>query len=78
MIEAVRDTIPELRVQYNGGGGSFKSQIKRADRSGAQFALILGDDELANDCIVIKPLREDKVQFSIQQNELEKFLTTNI
>jgi len=78
LIEAVRDSIPELRVQYNGGGGSFKAQIKRADRSGARFALILGDDELAKDCIVIKPLREDKVQFSIQQNELEKFLATNI
>ena len=57
LAERLRDGLPLLRLQVNCGGGSFKSQFKRADRSGAGLALILGDDEVANASVAIKPLR---------------------
>jgi len=47
LAEQLRDALPGLRVETNCGGGSFKSQLKRADRSGARLAVILGDDEVA-------------------------------
>ena len=45
LAEQLRDAAPALRIETNCGGGSFKSQLKRADRSGARFAVIVGDDE---------------------------------
>ena len=45
LAEQLRDAWPDLAVQINLGGGSFKTQFKRADKSGAEFALVLGDDE---------------------------------
>ena len=54
----------------NCGGGSFKSQMKRADRSGATVALIIGEDELAEKMIGIKALREDSGQISVGWSEL--------
>ena len=47
LAERLRDELPGLRLLVNAGGGSFKSQFKKADKSGARYALILGDDELA-------------------------------
>jgi histidyl-tRNA synthetase len=49
-----------VAVVLNGGGGSFKSQFKRADASGARHALIFGADELARGEVAIKPLRKDE------------------
>ena len=72
--EALREQIPELRLLVHCGGGSFKSQFKRADKSGAAVALILGDDELANNSVSIKYLREDKPQQSLVRDALEDFL----
>jgi len=57
IAEQIRDALPQLRLICHCGGGSFKSQFKRADRSGATVALVLGDDELAQQRIGIKPLR---------------------
>lgn len=57
--ERLRDALPALRLQVHCGGGSFKSQIRRADRSGAKVALILGEDEIANGRLTLKPLRDD-------------------
>ena len=57
VAESLRDELPELRLIVHCGGGGMKARMKRADRSGAGIALILGDDELAADTIVIKPLR---------------------
>ena len=54
--EALRDE--GLRVTLHVGGGSFKSQMKRADASGARFAIIIGDDEAARGLVSMKPLRE--------------------
>jgi histidyl-tRNA synthetase len=58
LAERLRDALPGLRVETNCGGGSFKSQLKRADRSGARLAVILGDDELARGTATVKSLRE--------------------
>jgi histidyl-tRNA synthetase len=57
LAERLRDELPGLGIETNCGGGSIKSQMKRADRSGARFALILGDEELARDVVAVKPLR---------------------
>jgi histidyl-tRNA synthetase len=66
----LRDALPGLRVETNCGGGSFKSQLKRADRSGARVALILGDDELARGVATLKPLRETTEQRQVAFDEV--------
>ncbi|MFJ5445356.1 histidine--tRNA ligase [Methylobacillus methanolivorans] len=60
VAEALRDT--GLSVNLHAGGGSFKSQMKKADQSGAPYALILGDDEVAANEVCLKPLRENGEQ----------------
>lgn len=70
LAEELRNSISGLRVELNLGGGSFKSQMKRADKSGAEFALILGEQELADSCIGIKPLRSTEEQTSVALDEL--------
>ncbi|MCW8826358.1 MAG: histidine--tRNA ligase [Gammaproteobacteria bacterium] len=62
VAEKMRDALPGLRLITHCGGGSFKSQFKKADRSNAQFALILGDDEIDKGEIGIKPLRGGEQQ----------------
>ena len=57
------------------GGGSFKSQFKRADKSGAAWALVYGDAEVANNQVTLKPLRAEAEQQTIADAELESFLT---
>ena len=56
-LEALR--IAGVAVQMHAGGGSFKSQFKKADASGARFALIFGSDELARGEVAVKPLRQE-------------------
>jgi histidyl-tRNA synthetase len=55
--EALREQKPNLRVMQHAGGGSFRSQMKKADKSGASIALILGEDEVAAGTVTVKPLR---------------------
>ncbi|MBX3702980.1 MAG: histidine--tRNA ligase [Steroidobacteraceae bacterium] len=62
LAERLRDALPGAGVQVNMGGGSFKSQLKRADRSGAAVAVVIGDDEAARGVAAIKPLRSDAGQ----------------
>ncbi len=62
VAEQLRDAWPELAVQINLGGGSFKTQFKRADKSGAEFALVLGDDEVARGVVAVKALRRELAQ----------------
>jgi len=62
LAERLRDAWPALRLQINLGGGSFKTQFKRADKSGASFALILGDEELARGVVGVKALRREATQ----------------
>ncbi len=70
VAERLRDEIAGIKVEMNLGGGSFKSQLKRADKSGAQYALVLGDDEIENNCIGLKPLRSDEQQCSLAMERL--------
>lgn len=62
VAEQLRNALPDLRLRVNAGGGSFKSQFKKADKSGARLALVFGDDEAAADTIQIKPLMDDQAQ----------------
>jgi histidyl-tRNA synthetase len=62
LAEQLRDAWPELALQVNLGGGSFKTQFKRADKSGAEFALVLGDDEAARGVVAVKALRQEAAQ----------------
>ena len=68
--EELRDKIDGVRVELNLGGGSFKSQLKRADKSNAEFALVIGEQELAEGRIGLKPLRSTEDQVSIAYEEL--------
>jgi histidyl-tRNA synthetase len=70
LAEKLRDTIPGIKVELNLGGGSFKSQLKRADKSGAEFAVILGDDEVSRNEAGLKPLRSGEEQTSESLDEL--------
>lgn len=74
LSESIRNMNPELSVEMNLIGGSMKSQFKKADKSGARYALILGDDEIENQTIGIKYLREEQAQTTIAQDELESFI----
>ena len=76
LAERLRDTLPGLRLLVNAGGGSFKSQFKKADKSGARFALILGDDELAGRVVGCKPLRDNSEQQSFAWDALAEHLGT--
>ena len=57
-------------MELNLDGGSFKSQLKRADKSGADYALIMGEDEAAKGQIGLKPLRSKDDQISIALDDL--------
>ena len=70
LAEQVRDEIPYLRVQYHCGGGSFKSQFKKADKSGANVALILGGNEMQSGEVTMKYLRDDREQETLSLEDL--------
>ncbi|QMT60234.1 histidine--tRNA ligase [Legionella sp. PC997] len=72
--ESIRTKYPEIEVSVNTAGGSFKSQFKKADKSGARLALILGEDELATKQISIKDLRNETEQITVDQNMLNQVL----
>jgi histidyl-tRNA synthetase len=74
IAEKLRDELPKLRLIANCGGGSFKSQFKKADRSEAQYALIIGEDELASGVVGVKSLRRKEEQQEIKLAELAIFL----
>jgi len=74
LVERLRDQLPGLNLLLNSGGGSFKSQFKKADKSGARYALILGDDELAARVVGCKPLRDDSEQKSVAWDALAEHL----
>ncbi|MDP2746235.1 histidine--tRNA ligase [Pseudomonas sp.] len=76
LSERLRDQLPNLRLQVNAGAGSFKSQFKKADKSGALYALILGEDELAQQVVGCKPLRGQGEQQSIAWSALADHLAT--
>ena len=76
IAESLRTQMPTLRVQVNMGGGSMKSQLRRADRSGAAFALILGPSEAAAGEINIKDLRGETEQYTVAIDRLPAVLSS--
>jgi histidyl-tRNA synthetase len=74
LAEQLRDRAPGLSLSMNCGGGSFKTQFKRADRSGARYAIVLGEDELQRGVVGIKPLRSGGEQAEVPFEELPAFL----
>jgi histidyl-tRNA synthetase len=75
LAETLRNTYPKLRLQMHCGGGNFKKQLKRADKSGAKIALILAEDEVTNNLVTVKTLLSQKEQVVIPQKELIQTLT---
>lgn len=76
LAENLRTELPNLRVISHCGGGNFKNQLKKADKSTADIALILGEDEIAKQVVVVKFLREDQPQQTIALSEITNFLKT--
>jgi len=79
-IESLRSMLPEVDIRLNTGGGSFKAQMKRADKSGARLALIWGETEAASDTVTVKFLRDDQPQKTVASamlaQELERISNT--
>ena len=76
LAEILRNEVPEWQYIVNTSQGSFKNQFKRADKSGAKFALIIGGDEAKEKTISIKNMRENTEQLTIPQVEIIAFLKT--
>ena len=74
LSEQLRDKIPSLKLQLHCGGGSFKSQFKKADKSGASIALIIGDNEAEQGVVNVKWLRNDIEQNTVNNGELADLL----
>ena len=74
----LREAIPSLRLQMHLGGGNFKKQMKKANESGARFALILGEDEVAAGKASIKDLRESGEQITLEQGQIATWLAEQL
>ncbi|MGD8236519.1 MAG: histidine--tRNA ligase [Chromatiales bacterium] len=70
----LREALPGIRLLVHCGGGGFKSQFKKADKSGARFALILGEDERDKGVIALKPLREGGEQQELPIEQLPDYI----
>ena len=74
LAETLRDDIATLSLTVDAADGSFKTKLRRADRSGARYALILGDEEVREARVGVKALRESGGQQSMRQSALAEFL----
>jgi histidyl-tRNA synthetase len=74
LAEELRDALPNLRMISHCGGGGFKSQFKKADKSQARYAAILGDEEVAKGEIGLKPLRGEGEQIQVKIDDLAEVL----
>lgn len=74
IAESIRNAYPTIEIITNTAGGGFKNQFKKADKSGARLALILGDDEIVNHSVSIKDLRKEVEQITIEQSSINQFL----
>ena len=77
LAERLRDDLPQLSVTTHCGGGSFKSQFKKADRSGAGHAVVVGESEVANQRFTLKPLRSKEEQQTHEYDELLQALVND-
>lgn len=74
LVERLRDQFSFLKVQMHCGGSNFKKQIKKADASGAQLAIVIGDSELENKVFGLKWLRKDQAQTQVSEQALLEIL----
>ncbi|MGL6122510.1 MAG: histidine--tRNA ligase [Shewanella sp.] len=74
VAQELRNALPNLKVMSHCGGGNVKKQMKRADKSGASVALLIGEDELAEGMVTVKHLRNDIEQQRVARNALSAFL----
>jgi histidyl-tRNA synthetase len=74
----LRSKVPGLRLVLHCGGGSLKSQFKKADKSGAHYAVIIGEHEMKTRSLSLKHLREDIPQQALYQDELAEYLKLKI
>jgi histidyl-tRNA synthetase len=74
LAEQLRDVLPGLRLEVDCTGSGFKAQMKKADRSGAKVALILGPEEFGRRAVAVKPLRSQQSQVDIPWDELDSRL----
>ena len=74
LAKELREQNPGIKVLTHCGGGNLKSQLKRADKSGALYALILGDDGLINKTAKLKSLREQTEQEEISRRDIVKVI----
>ncbi|MGA2779459.1 MAG: histidine--tRNA ligase [Steroidobacteraceae bacterium] len=74
VAERLRDAWPALRLQVNLGGGNFKTQFKRADKSGARYAIIVGEDEAVRGVVAVKDLRGEQPQEDCAIDRIEQRL----
>ena len=74
VAESVRSGLPALRVMQICGGGSFKSLMKKADKSGAGWALIIGEGERDGQTVTVKPLRAEGEQQTVEKSALNEYL----
>jgi histidyl-tRNA synthetase len=77
LAEELRDAVAQLKLITHCGGGSFKNQFKRADRSGARWTLILGEEEVANKTIGVKTMATGE-QETVSWDSLANYLTENL
>jgi len=75
IAQQLRVAHPNLRIMKHCGAGNFKKQMKKADRSGAKVVLILGQDEIEQQLVSVKYLREDKPQITVSYPDLSELLT---
>ncbi len=74
LAESLRDQVSRLRLHLHCGGGGTRARMKKADRSGAAFAIILGEDELAAGTAMLKSLRDERPQESVPLPKLASVL----
>lgn len=78
LAESLRNELPSLRIINHCGGGNFKNQLKKADKSTADLALILGEDEVAKAVVAVKFLRDEQPQQIIALNDIVSFFKNRV
>ncbi len=76
LAERLRDRFAAMSIRLNCGGGSFKSQFKRADKSGAELALVIGEEEAVRREVAVKYLRQERPQATVAMDEIGDHLST--
>ena len=76
LAEYIRQLLPACSVLHNIGAGSLKSQFKKADKSGAAVAIVVGSEEIEKATVTLKPLLSRTEQLSVPRTELQKQLQT--